>query len=338
MTFHSLPNTWNFRSRIVSGIFRAFILSLLMAAFGPIQLQGKTVAYVANMDGNSISVIDVASNTVTATIAVGGGPTGIVFSPDGSKAYVTNHRSASISVINTATNSVTTTISLGGGGGQPAWLAITPDGNNLYVPSYTGNVLVVNTASNSVTATIPIPAQVQYPAAVAMAPDGQKAYVRCHGFVVVIDTATNKVVKLISAHSKQGWPGIGILPSGSKLYVAGGTQVAVDVIATASGSVTTTSPSSAVGIAVAPDGDTVYAAVLSNNSVSAIGAGGNAASWVLNGVPSPEGLAVTPDGAFVYVANTIANTVSVVSTSTRAVVATIPVGRNPLYVAIAKVS
>ena len=47
-------------------------------------------AYVANGNGNSVSVIDTATNTVAATIPVGAAPWGVAFSPDGSHAYVTN--------------------------------------------------------------------------------------------------------------------------------------------------------------------------------------------------------------------------------------------------------
>jgi len=45
-------------------------------------------------------------------------------------------------------------------------------------------------------------------------------------------------------------------------------------------------------------------------------------------------VAVTPNGAFAYVTNQGTNDVSVISTATNAVVATIPVGSNPLGLAI----
>jgi len=90
------------------------------------------------------SVIDTASNTVTATIPVGTGASGVVFSPDGTHAYVTNFSDGTISVIDTATNAVTTTITVGGG---RCSAAITPDGKNLYVPDFSGNVRVVSTVT-----------------------------------------------------------------------------------------------------------------------------------------------------------------------------------------------
>ncbi|MSQ02454.1 MAG: YncE family protein, partial [Myxococcales bacterium] len=58
-----------------------------------------TTAYTANNDSNSVSVINTATNTVTATIAVGSKPEAAAVSPDGSTAYITNAGSNSVSVI-----------------------------------------------------------------------------------------------------------------------------------------------------------------------------------------------------------------------------------------------
>ena len=49
-----------------------------------------TRAYVANKRLGSVSVINTATNHVTATIAVGGNPDEVAVSPDGTRAYVTN--------------------------------------------------------------------------------------------------------------------------------------------------------------------------------------------------------------------------------------------------------
>ena len=50
-----------------------------------------TRAYVTNYYGNSVSVIDTATNLVTATVAVGSGPVGVAVNPAGTRAYVTNN-------------------------------------------------------------------------------------------------------------------------------------------------------------------------------------------------------------------------------------------------------
>ena len=71
-----------------------------------------TKAYVANGDGDNVSVINVSAKTVDATIAVGDNPVGAWTGSDG-RMYVDNEDGQSISVINVATNAIDQTISLG---------------------------------------------------------------------------------------------------------------------------------------------------------------------------------------------------------------------------------
>jgi len=89
-------------------------------------------AYITNASSlnTSVSVIDTATNTVTATIPVGGGPFGVAVTPDGSKAYVTNLESATATVIAAATNTVVATIPVGN---SPLGVAVSPDGSKVYV-------------------------------------------------------------------------------------------------------------------------------------------------------------------------------------------------------------
>jgi YVTN family beta-propeller protein len=77
-------------------------------------------AYVANVNSNTVSVIDAASNTVVMgtgfPIPVGTGPIGVAVTPDGKHVYVANNLSANVSVIDTATNTVVgTPITMGNG-------------------------------------------------------------------------------------------------------------------------------------------------------------------------------------------------------------------------------
>jgi YVTN family beta-propeller protein len=80
-------------------------------------------AYVANQSSNSVSVIDTASITVVAAVAVGSTPFGVAITAEGSRAYVTNQSSNSVSVIDTASNTVVTMVQVGR---APSGVAITP--------------------------------------------------------------------------------------------------------------------------------------------------------------------------------------------------------------------
>src|SRR5262249_50781347 len=69
--------------------------------------------YVANQGSSSVSVINTATNTVTATVGVGHLPFGVAVTPDGKLIYVVNSSTHNVSVIDTATNTVTTTVAVG---------------------------------------------------------------------------------------------------------------------------------------------------------------------------------------------------------------------------------
>jgi YVTN family beta-propeller protein len=87
-----------------------------------------TRAYVTSLSGR-VSVINTATNRVTATIGVGLDPAAVAVSPDGTRAYVANGTN-SVSVINTATNRITATIH---DLCDPIGVAVSPGGTHIYV-------------------------------------------------------------------------------------------------------------------------------------------------------------------------------------------------------------
>lgn len=323
---------------------RVFLtLSMLAAAFGCTNLYAQTVAYVVNSASNSVSVIDTASNTVTATIAVGHAPQGVVFSVDNTHAYVTNFNDGTLSVIDTASTTVVNTVPLAppGNPSQPVIPAITPDGKSLYIPDLARSVVVVvDTTTNTVTTTVPVGSE---PVDVAITPDGSHAYVANsgNGTVSVIDTATNTVVgSPISVASGGGELITAVAaPDNAHVYASGGGNSTVSVIATANNAVTTISGvPNATGLAITPDGGSVYATD-GSNAVSVIDTATNAVQPDLITVGSePFFLAITPDGAFAYVTNLGDGTVSVINTATNTVIATVTVQSQPQGIAIANLS
>ena len=65
------------------------------------------------MGSNTVSVIDTATNNVTATVPVGDYPLGVAVNLEGTKVYVANEESNTVSVIDTATNKVIATVPVG---------------------------------------------------------------------------------------------------------------------------------------------------------------------------------------------------------------------------------
>src|SRR6266480_3375071 len=194
-------------------------------------------AYITNRDDSTVSVIDTASNTVTATVTVGGSPNGVAVTPDGAHVYVANISDGTVSVIATATNTVSATVTVGV---APISVAVTPDGAHVYVANFNDNtVSVIDTAINTVTATVTVGAN---PAGIAVTPDGARVYVgNFYGNTVsVIATATNTVTATVPVGV---FPqGVAVTPDGAHVYVANQNDASVSVIATATNTVTATVP------------------------------------------------------------------------------------------------
>ena len=292
----------------------------------PITLTAGT-AYITDYSDSTVSVINMATNLVTANILVGSLPDGVSISPDGSKVYVTNAGSNYVSVINTTTNLVAATIY---GESEPWGVAMSPDGNKVYVTNNAANtVSVINTATDSVTATINVGS---HPIGVAVTPDGSKVYVVNNSSpgssVSVINTSNDSVTSTIPVGSLP--TAVAISPDGSKAYVSGGSNF-VSIISTSTDTVTAEinvwcCPD---GIAVSPDGSAVYVSSVGLSSVYVISTLTNSVTASISVGTYPEGVSVSPDGKSVYVANAGSNDVSVISTATNLVTNIISVDSFP---------
>src|SRR5476649_888008 len=113
-------------------MFRKVLLVLaLCAAAGTAQAATRSILYVANSQGDDITVIDVATQKVLTTIKVGPIVHGVCAQGDGRKAFATIESEHALKVIDTKTNTVTDTIALPG---QPNECAATTDGHYVVVP------------------------------------------------------------------------------------------------------------------------------------------------------------------------------------------------------------
>ena len=127
-------------------------LAALCVLIVPMMAFSAPFAYIPNFNSDNVSVIDSASNTVTATVSVGVHPIGVSVNSTGTRVYVTNYSSNSVSVIDTASNTVTATVSVGS---VPIGVSVNPAGTRAYVANFVdGTVSVIDTASNTVIATV----------------------------------------------------------------------------------------------------------------------------------------------------------------------------------------
>jgi YVTN family beta-propeller protein len=208
---------------------------------------GKT-AIVSNAGSGTLSFIDVASQTVTATLAL------------------------------TVANGLAT---------QPSAIAILPDGSRAYVNDYgpaPGSIVwVIDLASQSVIGQVAVG---PFPSAIAVSPDGSQVWVPCHGnnTLYVIDTLTNSVVTFMSNITQAN--GIAFTPNGARVYVAEGnvTNPQIDVIDPATFTVKTTIPVGSLphAMAVSPSGRHVFVANALGNTISEISTATNAVIRTIN--------------------------------------------------------
>lgn len=145
------------------------------------------------VDGNVVTTFTLGANIV---LPDGSYPAGLAFSADGSTLYASSATNGAISVIDTASNTISQTISVAG---NPAALAVSPDGGSLFVmepANYNGNYIsVVDTSTNTVSTTIYCG---NGPSAVAFNPNPGLPYAYVtnsnDSTVTVIDTQTMSVV------------------------------------------------------------------------------------------------------------------------------------------------
>jgi YVTN family beta-propeller protein len=217
---------------------------------------------VTNFGSNSVSVIDLSTNTVTATITVGASPDAIVITPDGKRAYSSNSGAGTVTPIATSSHTAGPAITVGS---SPDTLAVTPDGSTVWVGNLTSHTITpINTSSDTAGPSV----TVNDPSAIAITPDGTKAYVGNwqEGTVTPVTLATGSVGSPITAG------GLNTSPP----YVAGVNPYRV---------------------AITPDGATTYLGDDNSHTVTPITVATNTAQPNIAMGTGPEEIAITPDEA-----------------------------------------
>lgn len=234
-------------------------ISTIPIATGPPQFltfapDGRTLYItVSNTQGtiHAIDVLDVASNTVTATIPQSGMPLRPAVTPDGRRLFVANHDIPSVSVIDTTTRTVIGQVAVAP---NPHWVAFSPDGSRAYAANHESDLVsVIDTSTLGVLRTISVGSS---PHSIAVNPHRPiVANVNYDGrSVSEIDTATNRVVATIPVG--QNPQDIAWAPDGRFAYVVNVSSNTVSVIDATTNQVTATIPTGdgPTSIAVRPDG------------------------------------------------------------------------------------
>jgi len=211
--------------------------------------------YIADTEGNGISVINTANNTLLST----GAPsitqsTLVMYDPDNNNLYATSLSSDNtlyIAVLNPSTLSIIGSISLSNVSTGVDSIVYDQSNKMIYVANSPingqGNVTVINAQTNSFVTNIPVGVS---PEGAALDPSNGRLYVANYDSanVSVIDTTSNTVVGNISI------PGFGNAPSyvvfdphNGYVYVTEGSYGSISVINPNSSSVVGSVNSSAGG-------------------------------------------------------------------------------------------
>lgn len=260
--------------------------------------------YVSNVDGDTVSVIDPATNAVVTTIAVGSEPRNLAANPAGTRIYVPNRFGDSVSVIDTATNAVVTTVT-DASFDEPYGVAVTPDGTEAWVinkeggGSSTGSVTIIGTATNTVVDTID-DACFSSPEGIAMNPVTAFAYVinRGNGTVCIVNRTTRAVTATVAVGGEPRYAVV--TPTGGAVYVSRGTGDAVIRINTSDNSTSSiVTGGTPRNMAITPAGDKVFVATQNGSVARILTATDAVATIALAGASSTYGVAIVNGRAFV---------------------------------------
>jgi YVTN family beta-propeller protein len=296
---------------------------------------------VTNFHDGSLTVIDTATNTVVKTLAVGQMPADVAISPDGSLAYVPN-LDWTATVIDMVATDVLTTISVPGGGGSFA-VAFAPDGSRAYVATLeNARVYIIDPATHTSVGSIAVPDDNGFGHGdLVISADGNTGYLASleGDKVIVLDLVNGSVADTFTVGDPHG---LALSADGSRLYVgtvgwSGGSAYNLWMFDTQSGEVLAGlnfqhpgAPrlvgSDIQGLALTPDGSTLYAPSINGESVFIVDAAmlEQLGMILTNPIPrfAPLRGITSPGGDYLYVASWTREptAVSVIDTTTQQVV------------------
>ena len=331
---------------------------LLLLAFAAAPVTADTVRiYVTNAAGDSVHVVDPATNKVVQVIKGIEAAHGINFSPDGARVYVSNEADNTLDVVDRKSGKFIKKVPLSG---HPNNIAVTKDGGRVVVAiaEQVGALDFIDTASLSRAKTIPVNGRQHN---VYVTPDGKYS---------VSGSTRTGVISVVDLQSEQpAWElklDAGVRPMTFEVGADGSTRrvfaqlsnfngfAVVDFAArkeiekiklpaepTGFGAQEQRLGSPSHGIGVAPDGKTLWVTSLSANAVFVyalpdLKLQGHVAlpELKLKAFTQPLGalpnwVTFTPDSKLIYVSNSGIRSVSAIDTAAMKMVANIPVGEVP---------
>ncbi len=319
------------------------VLPLAVAALFALSASAASVRiYQTNSAGDDVDVIDPATNKVVMKIKDIEVPHGVTFSPDGLRAYITCEAESTVWAVETKTGKVIAKVPLSG---HPNNLSTAADGKRVFVSivAAPGAVDVIDTVALKNIKTIPIRGA------------AHNTYVTPDGKFVVAGSVAGKTLTVIDELTLEKlWDmdmTAGVRPITFDKNADGSTKNMYIQLSNFHGFAVvdfkthkevqrvtlpdkpslgeTHSAAPSHGIAVAPDGKSLWVNSSQANGVFAYSLPDLKYMGYVAAGPTPDWLTFTPDGKRLYVAVAGANYVSVLDTKAMKEISRIPVGEVP---------
>lgn len=341
--------SWS-RPLTCAGLLLALAAAPLSASAGNVRI------YVTNSAGDSIHVVDPATNKVVQVIKGIEAPHGINFSPDGARVYVSNESDSTLDVVDQKSGKLIKKVKLSG---HPNNIAVTKDGGRVVVgiAQAPGALDIIDTKTLTVTKSVPVQGRLHN---VYVTPDSNYVITGSVAakILTVIDLKTEAPVWSLQFEAGVRPMAIEAGPDGatSRIFVQLSNLHGFAVVDFAKrwevariklpdeprgyGIQEGREDTPSHGIGISPDGKTLWVTSVLANAVFAYSLPdlkllGHASlpDLKLAGYKPigalPDWIAFTPDSKRLYVSNSGTRSVSAIDAATRKVIATIPVGEVP---------
>jgi YVTN family beta-propeller protein len=153
---------------------------------------GASLFVTGNAD--SLFIVDVASRTIVARLAVGLDANGLVADYTGRRLYVSNQSDGTVAEVDLTTNTVVRLLQIGG---HPQELVLSPGGTLLFVADETGTVQVWSLRKGTKRGEIAVPGGAF---AMAVSPDWRQLYISSSlgGAIYMIDWKTGATLNTVA--------------------------------------------------------------------------------------------------------------------------------------------
>jgi predicted alpha-1,2-mannosidase len=279
-------------------------------------------AYVSNYSDNTVTPVDIVTDTAGAPIPTGSGPDGVVVLPNNSEVYVANNNTNDVTVISTADNHVITTIPVGS---IAADVIASADSSTVWVSNYgDGTIQPIDTATHTAGAPIAVGPN---PQRLRFSPDGSQIWVpdQGNGTVSVVDVASRTVVHTIAV----GAAPFGVAFGENKAYVSNTGNGTLSVIDTGSYAVTgTLSVPAPNGLANTGDLGLVYA-TMNGGGVQPINTDKDLLGTPITFGSGTYAVRFTDDGSTAWAVDSNTNDIQQIDVATGTLGARVAVGNVP---------